>query len=290
MEMTNRYNLPEPVVNAIQRHEHKRGYISASEFPNSIKQIILKRRHQGEIITDASDHLYTIMGTAMHAFFEKHTGGAEESEQFLEVEVNGKKVTGTSDLYNPETKTITDYKNTSVWTIVYGSRNKDWSIQLNVYAWLLKQKGKDVENIKIECYLRDWNKKSSSGDNYPSIQWRTINLEVLDEKTVRSYIESKIDTLIKWESFPDNELPDCSNEHIWRQQDKWAVMKKGRKTAVRVLDTEELAREFLASNPDDSLSIDFRPGVASRCHLYCEYNKYCDQYKSLMEQNLVKIY
>jgi hypothetical protein len=57
-------------------------------------------------------------------------------------------------------------------------------------------------------------------------------------------------------------------------------MKKGRKSALRVLDTQELADEFVDGHDDKKiLNIEFLKGEAIRCKDYCDVAEFCDQYK-----------
>src|SRR5258706_69449 len=56
----------------------------------------------------------------------------------------------------------------------------------------------------------------------------------------------------------------CSDEERWHQPDKWALMKKGRKTAIKLFEA-----------PPDHITLDKeqfiekRPGAFRRCESYC---------------------
>ena len=84
-----------------------------------------------------------------------------------------------------------------------------------------------------------------------------------------------------------NVIPLCTDEDMWKKEDKYAVMKKNRKTALRVLSSEEEAREYV-SNIDGKLEIVKREGECSRCvGNYCGVADFCDQYKKLsMEERI----
>jgi hypothetical protein len=66
----------------------------------------------------------------------------------------------------------------------------------------------------------------------------------------------------------------CSDEDIWAKPSKWAVMQRGRKTAVKLYDTEADASASLASNQ----YVEYRPGIATRCESYCPVAQFCDQW------------
>jgi hypothetical protein len=69
----------------------------------------------------------------------------------------------------------------------------------------------------------------------------------------------------------------CSNEERWYSGDKWAIKKLGRKSAVKVFDSEDKAQEELEEfYPDpDIFSLEYRAGKYRRCEEYCDVSKWC---------------
>jgi hypothetical protein len=65
----------------------------------------------------------------------------------------------------------------------------------------------------------------------------------------------------------------------WAKPDVHAVMKKGRKSAVRLYDTaaEALAHAAQAASFQSS----FGAGRSTRCEFYCNVSKFCAQFQSL---------
>ena len=82
---------------------------------------------------------------------------------------------------------------------------------------------------------------------------------------------------------------------MWEQQSKFAVMKEGRKTAVRVFDDKQQAVDYILNNcPDnwkDGHSRDIynfveRKGKRTRCEDgYCAVSGFCSQFKAYKERN-----
>ena len=57
-------------------------------------------------------------------------------------------------------------------------------------------------------------------------------------------------------------------------------MKKGRKTAIRVLNTEKEAEDYIANLADNKSNfIEFSKGESMRCN-YCNVSDFCSQYQS----------
>lgn len=100
-----------------------------------------------------------------------------------------------------------------------------------------------------------------------------------DLEEIEKFIFDKISLLERFENCPSNELPLCSDSERWADGEKWAVMKKGRKSAVRVFDTESDAKAML-SNLDNLHFIEHRPPIARKCADYCLVCDFCNQYQN----------
>ena len=63
---------------------------------------------------------------------------------------------------------------------------------------------------------------------------------------------------------------------------KWAVMKEGRKTALKVCDCIEDAQTFIdeAEKDGDKMSIEERKGCDKKCIDYCPCSTFCHYFKS----------
>ena len=73
----------------------------------------------------------------------------------------------------------------------------------------------------------------------------------------------------------------CTATERWRKEDKFAVMKSGRKSAWRLFDTEQLALDFIKSqNMVKGVGCDIvhRKGEDVRCQHYCKVNQFCDHF------------
>ena len=119
MKVTNHFNLPGPLINAIKgfdkAYKDSRGdtQISVTELisPPLIRR--LKKEHWDEIEEDASERVWSILGSAVHSILE-HAGSENDlTEERLFLEVDKVKVSGQADLYEAN-GTLSDYKITSV--------------------------------------------------------------------------------------------------------------------------------------------------------------------------------
>ena len=92
------------------------------------------------------------------------------------------------------------------------------------------------------------------------------------------YMEDRVREHQAAESLSDDALPVCSPEERWEKPTTYAVMKKGRKSAVRVLDNEVDA-EQMAADKGAGHYVEVRHGESARCVDYCPVNTYCNQYQ-----------
>jgi hypothetical protein len=292
MKITNNANLPESFVRAVSLDEYdyeNAGDISASALPKSPRQLWLERRHAAELTEDAADLIWRMIGSIGHKIAERNAHNNSFVEERLKAEVLGWELTGKCDLlYEKDGYGIDDFKFTSVWAVK--DEKADWTAQLNTYAWLAKQNGFEIKRLRIIAVLRDWSKMKAARepDSYPPVGVVVREVPLWSEEKQWEYI--KLRTLYHQaaEVLDDDDLPPCTDEERWAKPDTWAVVKKGRKKAYRVLDSEDAAMLWVVNykGSDEQLylsyNIEHRPGNKTvRCDHYCNVKQWCNFYKSL---------
>ena len=282
MKINNKLNLPQPFVDAVTReYEYKDKQYSVTTILKDIREILLTRRHHNEIEQDVADMIWLILGTATHSVLEnsKEADAEFKEEHFVEEVQNGYKLSGQADLYNIETKTVTDYKTCSVWKVIYNDW-EDYRKQLLMYAWAFKKMGFEVDKGEIIAIIKDHSKTKAKVDsNYPQypVHKKVFEFTENDYEEIKEFIKNKFNEIEQFENTPDNELPLCSEEARWNDGDKYAVKKKGNKRALRVYDTLEDAEEHLKQ--DESLELEIRKGEDKKCLEYCSCCEFCNYWK-----------
>jgi len=279
MNITNNYNLPKSIVRAVKNHEHKSAQYSVTELLKPPRILHLERRHQDEISEDVSERIWALFGTAVHSIAQAGEGSQDLSEEYMESVIGGVTISGTSDLYDSETKTLWDFKNTSVWTIIYNSRIEEWTEQLNSYALLMTEQGFEVKHLKILAFLRDWQKMKASTDaSYPQLQVVVVDIALNPIKDTKSFLEGRVKLMEANKDISDNDLPFCTDEQRWKAPDKYAVIKSGNVRAKRVLENPFEAQKLAESlGPDHKVK--HRPGTPKRCMEYCKVAQFCNQFQ-----------
>lgn len=269
MKLTNRHNLPSAIVEAVKNDPYNPGDcdISVTKLIDSpmIRQLTID--HKEEVEQDVSDCTWSLLGQAVHAILERVplSPGARREER-LYTTINGKVVSGQFDWL--EDGELSDYKVTSVWSVIFGKSS--WENQLNVLAYLAHQNGIKVDRLSIVAILRDWQAMKVGEGNYPATSIVKIPIPLWSLEKQRQYIESRLKA-----HFEDE--PTCSSEERWQKSASYAVLRDGRKSAIRVLSTEEEAGQYVVEHGlgnDPKVSIEKRPGEAKRCK-ECRVSKWC---------------
>jgi len=275
MRITNDLNLPAPLVATISKTRQPIvGQLSVTELisPPQIRALSIK--HWDEITEDASERLWAAVGSLMHQLLESHADiPRHHAERTLSTVVESVNVTGTFDLYY-EDGVLTDYKFTSVWTMMNGVK-EEWQQQLNLYAHLLRLTGARAETLQIVAIYRDWVKSKAFDANYPSAQVQTFTVPLWSNETAEHFLVERVRLHKKAEA---GEIPSCTPEERWERPTRFAVMKEGQKRAVRVFDTREEAEGHVTKA---GLYVEERRGASVRCESYCRVASFCPQYAKI---------
>lgn len=285
MKLTNKHNLPEPFVLAVKggTYDNQGSWRTVTELIGPPKIAHLKRKHDHEIEEDVVDRVYTLQGEIAHGIVERaaKTLSAEGwmSEQRLFAEIQGRKISGAYDLYNPKTGELIDVKNSTAWKAKKGEAPKEWEEQTNILAELLRRHGFPVSKIGIVLVIRDFSKpEAARSEDYPQVPVVYLPINIWEPSRAGQFLEERVRLHIEAET----KEAECSPEDRWAKPTIWAVKKKGGSRAVTggLFAIEAKAKEFLASL-GSGYEIEYRPGENVRCNLYCPVAKFCAQYKKL---------
>lgn len=286
MKLTNKHNINPVIAKAVKDQQdryqdsHKiRSDISVTQLINSPQIVSLQKEYGDQLEEDVADNIYSLLGSLMHQTLEnvgEHMEGwTVEKRIYWDVDLPemGKfKISGMFDAYDWDTKTLSDYKLCSVWEYINGPK-VDWVRQLNVLAFMAVHNGYEVNRATVEAVYRDWSVgKARQGGDYPPHQTASIEIPLWSYDEQKRYIEDRLELhMLAQNGHPT----ECTAEERWARPDKWAVMKKGRKSAVKLHDSEEDA--YWHANSESNLSVEYRPGVNVRCEEYCNVAEFCPQ-------------
>ena len=283
MNLTNKHNLPGPIYSKVagEMRERPPGY-GLTTLLRPPRMVALEIKHWGELESDAMDHVWRLFGSAIHQMIDVDNEQTILREHLLEADVAGVKVrTAVDRLWKDgPANVLTEFKTTSVWSVIYGK--PEWEQQLNLQGAMLHLNGRVADRMEVVALLRDWSARDAKYDSQRP-QSPVVKIDVdrwLPDRQL-NFLVGRVEAHKLARS--SDVLPECSDEERWAKPDTWAVMKPGRKSALRVLPSNDEAETWGQNNAGGKFTIEHRPGENTRCEGYCPVSMFCDQFKKLKE-------
>ncbi len=286
--------LATDLVNNHPRLEDNR--FSVTEMLNSEQQIVLARRHDGEIEIDVQETFPLWEGTAMHKLLEAYTPQERYiAEQRGEVEISpGLFISGAFDCLDRETWTLIDYKNPKIPSVQDAIRGKDdkWKRQMYFYALIIERTlGKRPKTATIVAMCKDHSRVKAKNDpSYQQEPIAQIEYDLMDEEFATEVMcdyETKAKRL--WEVLSKNLDPvPCTYGDMWCSE-TWAIMKKGASRAMPggVFDDPNSAYDkWLSLKDRDGYRIFHRVSEPTNCTTYCKCRGICPQWRRIQEMDI----
>ena len=288
----------------------KPNYISATSLLRSVRQFVLMKRIQttGEQSIDISTRIANRMGTAFHDAIEKawkkdykqalrdlgypkrvveavriNPTDEELSEDIIPVylemrvekEFNGWLIGGKFDMVMEGR--LRDVKSTSVFAYLNKSNDEKFRMQGSIYRWL--NPGKIThDHMYIDFLFVDWSANQAKGDkNYPQQKIIEYPLALKTVPQTEQYVASKLRAVEKYMDAPEAEIPECTEEELWRSEPTYKYYKNPTKTARSTKNFDNLHDANLRLAEDGGVGIVVTvPGEVKACK-YCPAFSACSQ-------------
>lgn len=281
MKLTNRLNLPAPLFRAIEwqqsQHNVEEAALSCTQLIDSPLIVWLWRKFGDQVQEDASERLWPLYGTLAHAVLEQFAGEGEHVETEAIALVDSLRISGHIDLIVLPDGTLQDYKFTSAFTVATAKREgkPEWERQLNVYRYLVENavagcglgQLPQIQQLQIVAMLRDWGPRHQQDGLKPV---EVIEVPLWSQEQVLAYIQERV--ALQREAFLEEAPPICNPQERWTTPTTYAVMKQGRKAALRVSESSKEAEQWMLTNGQGDF-IQERPGEDKRCLHYCPFGK-----------------
>lgn len=176
---------------------------------------------------------------------------------------------------------VQDAKSTSAFSWVAGTKDDDYRLQMSIYRWI--DAGQPVRRItedygRVNFIFTDWQKsQAKSNPKYPQKRVESKEIRLLSLKETQDWIEHKLSTIRRYWNTSEVELPDCTDEELWRSDPVhkyYADPQKTQGRSTRNFDSLAEANAFRAEKGKGVvLTV---PGEPKRCG-YCEAFSICSQ-------------
>lgn len=291
MRIINKHNVPETLVSLASRNYYSKGGAdySVTEIISPPRIQRLRAKHWDDMEQDVSDMLWQLLGSALHVVAERGTHPDYITEERLNAEIDGVRLSGAIDIQKvtPSGILITDYKFTSAWAL--RQDKPEWEAQQNIYAWLVnKSKCKPVVGVQICALIRDWSRREASAKpDYPQAPIQVLDLPLWPLERTEHYLRERIDLHRNSKVAADwgDDLPPCTDDERWLRGASFAVMREGKKRAVKVCETKEEAIQWMGTmDVKEKPYIEERVGEAIRCaNDFCGVARWCSQYQASLK-------
>lgn len=173
---------------------------------------------------------------------------------------------------------VHDNKSTTAYTWLYGTKDDDYKLQGSLYRWLNPDKITE-DFIRINFIFTDWQKMSAKQNpNYPQKRCLYKDIPLMSMEETEEWIRWKLSQVIKFKDTPENQLPECTDEELWRSAPQYKYYSDPSKTSGRStknFDSPTEARAFMAEKGGKGVVIAV-PGEVKRCS-YCNAFPICTQ-------------
>ena len=281
MKITNKQNLPAPIVALLSRNYYSKGasQYSVTELMSPPKIRRLREQYDADMEIDVTKLIASQLGTFMHGKLEAKEVEGYTNEERIFTEVDGVVISGAIDLQQQVEGgvVIIDYKFVKAWSVKQGK--DDWTTQLNIYKWLVESvKRVPVKGLQICAIIKDYSAHDTS-EGYPEAEAVMIDIPMWDSVTTEAYVRKRLEMHrnAKVNHEFGEELQACTDEERWMSETVFAVKREGRKSAIRLFKTIEEATELAEKEKG---YVETRKGEPKRCTGdFCGVSKWCKQYQ-----------
>ena len=317
---TNKSNIPLSVATWLAHdtydHDERPNHLSVTSLMKPLKQLILAARVDKKMYKpDVASMIPSRIGTAIHDMLENSwTSGyrnnlfnlgvpskiidkvrinpeVEEEgtipvylEQRAEKEIDGFIISGKFDFIGEGR--VEDLKTTSVYTFMNKTNDEKYILQGSLYRWLNPDKI-NRDDMAIQFIFTDWSGARIREPGYPNARHHEHRLDLMPIVAAESYVRRKLALIKKYWDAPESEIPDCTNEDLWRKADAWKYYKNPAKTVRSTKNYDNQMEADMRASLEGGIVIK-KPGQVVACR-FCDAFTECtqkDRYLNSGELNL----
>jgi hypothetical protein len=272
VKYTNRFDIDPAIARAVMEDRYElTGDVSVTGLLRPAQIAGLEYQHEEDLTLDVSEGLWRLLGSAVHEILARQRVSGALQEHKLVVPVEGWEVSGTFDiLYTEEAvRRLKDYKVSTVWSYIYGKA--EWEAQVNLYVYMARIHGLQVDEASISLIMRDWHEiESKTRAGYPPRPFMEIPMPLWTAEETGAFLLRRV--LVHQEA-REGRWAECTDEERWARPTKYAVGKPKNKRARRVYYTKGEADSDV--KPGELVTV--RPGENIRCERYCPVRRWCAQ-------------
>ena len=319
----NQSNMPLSIAVflATDNYDHDDNAISATGLIKPIRQIILEKRLPPDnSLTDISSMVSSRIGSAIHDAIERswktnyldalealgyppgliqririNPQPEEVNDTIVPVymeqrayrEIDGYRISGKYD-FIAEGR-LEDFKSTSAITYISRSNEPKWALQGSLYRWLNPELVTE-DDMVIRYIFTDWSAiRARTEENYPANRITSRYLKLLSLEETELYVRNKLRQLEQYKDAPEEELPECTDDDLWRSSPVFKYYKNPEKRSRSTKNFDNAADAYMRLAKDGNVGIVVEnPGQVTACK-YCAAFPICSQKDRLIQDGSLQI-
>ena len=185
---------------------------------------------------------------------------------------------------------LEDFKSTGVYSYINASNDEKHRLQGSIYRWLNPELVTH-DYMRIQYVFTDWKKLDAmirKDKGYPQSRIIPKKLELLSIPETENFIKTKIMELEQYADAPEEQLPECPNDELWRSESVFKVYKHDQsKRSSGNFDTYHDAHVKMLEIGGTAF-VKKKPGAVRRCG-YCLAFDTCSQKDAYLEQGILTL-
>lgn len=197
-----------------------------------------------------------------------------------EIEVDGVKYTIGSRYDMVTEGLLQDTKSTSTYAWTDNSKDDDYKLQMSIYRWT--DAAQPLPKIQedygvINFIFTDWQKYRISEPGYPQSRLGKREIPLMSLAETEQWIRNKLSLVKRNKSLPEDMLPECSDEDLWRSDPKFKYYADPTKTDGKSTKNFETLSEANRHRAEKGKGVVItKLGEPKRCG-YCDAFSICSQ-------------
>lgn len=306
---------------ATDDYDYEPGVVSATKLLKPIRQIVLASRvPKNEAMIDVAGLVKSRMGQAIHNSIEhawvhhykqsmRDLGYPESVIERVRINpdpkevqkgdipvyleqrsyrtINGQKISGKFDMVADGR--VEDFKTTSTFTWVNGTKDHDYRMQGSIYRWLNPKIVTD-DHIAINFLFTDYMPARAANDpKYPQSPAPQKLIPLMEVDETDHFVRNKLSLIQRFQNSDEQDLPLCTNDDLWQKEPVWKYYKNPQKMSrsTKNFTDKQGAYSRLAAEGGKGVVVE-QPGEVQACK-YCPAFPVCSQKDDLIAQGLLKI-
>lgn len=172
---------------------------------------------------------------------------------------------------------VEDFKSTSVFTYLKGSNDDRYIWQGSLYRWL-NPKIITKSQMAIRFLFTDWQAvKARTDPNYPPYRFHSKVFDLKSVQETEAFVREKLRLIEQYWDAPEDEIPHCSDEDLWRSDHVWKYYKNPKKMNRSTKNFDNKQEAYIRLSKDGNVGVVIeQQGQVMACK-YCKAFPLCSQ-------------